>query len=161
MKINLKVTENNVTETVQKEIEEINLLQLTNTIKIVAKVMKLAEEDENVKALIDEIAESQGEEAEEEAGQRVMQKVVQAFDVLLINLPEYAFQILSSVSGIDYELLMQQKIDDVFAVYDAILEVNDIPKLVDRGKKSLALTKKKFGAMNLLKAEQTAPQTQA
>jgi|SRR5699024_2258068 len=170
MKVNLKVKENNQVETIQHEVEELNLFQVTKTINIIGDLFKLTEKDDKIKGLFDELFDPRNmdmgevEESEEgendseenpsemgisqEGGERIMGKLFQAFDVLLTHVPEYAFDLLSTLAGIEYEVLMQQKIDDVFDIYDAIIEVNDVEKLVKRAKKSFALTKAQTKVMN-------------
>ncbi|WP_029265684.1 hypothetical protein [Virgibacillus alimentarius] len=154
MKVNLKVKEDNTVETIQHEVEEVSLWQISKAMVVVNDILKIAEQDENLRNLLVEIFDSaqetseeeQGDKTEEqlqeESGNRIMQSLLGAFDVLLVNIPNKAFELLAILSDVEYDTLMAQKSVDVFDIYDAVIEVNDIQKLVNRAKKSLATTKK-------------------
>lgn len=143
MKLNLKVKNENGTENIQHEVEEIDLFQFSEAIKIISDVIKLAERDERLRELFIEIFDEveEGEDVTEENGFRIVQKAYGAFEVILLNIPQKAFELLSVMSGIEYNVLMQQKLEDVFEIYDAVIGVNDMERLVNRAKKSLSLTK--------------------
>lgn len=140
MKVTLKIKKDNTVETIQHEIESINLLQFQKSLKIIKEVLDIVQKDESLKNLLVGAIESAGGD-EEELDTRFLASAVEAFEVLLINIPEKAFELLAAMSGIGYDTLMSQKAEDVFDIYDAILEVNDIEKLFKRAKKSLAVTK--------------------
>lgn len=173
MKVNLKIKEDNTVQTVQHEVEEVNIRQITKSIKTVKSIVDIVREDKHLQALLTEMFDSgqednkkdseeeQTEEATEELfGKRIMAYAAGAMDVLLMEVPEKVFELLSIMSNIEYETFMQQKPDDVFDIYDAIIQVNDIDKLVNRAKKSLALTKAQTKVMNLFpkKEQQEAKQ---
>ncbi len=141
MKVTLKVKKDNTVETIQHEIESINLLQFQKSLKIIKEVLDIVQKDESLKNLLVGAIESASNDDEEELDTRFLASAVEAFEVLLINIPEKAFELLAAMSGIGYDTLMSQKAEDVFDIYDAILEVNDIEKLFKRAKKSLAVTK--------------------
>lgn len=140
MKVTLKIKKDNTVETIQHEIESINLLQFQNSLKIIKEVLDIVQKDESLKNLLVGAIETASND-EEELDTRFLASAVEAFEVLLINIPEKAFELLAAMSGIGYDTLMSQKAEDVFDIYDAILEVNDIEKLFKRAKKSLAVTK--------------------
>ncbi len=157
MKINLKIKDGNTTQTEQYEIEEINILQMTRAIKVVKNVLDIVRKDEHLQSVLEEIfSEANQEDGEEKSAEEFFTQdfagnIVGALDVLLMEVPEKIFELMSVLSGIDYEVFMQQKPDEVFDIYDAILEVNDIEKLVKRAKKSFRLTKAQKDIMNLLR----------
>lgn len=156
MKVNLKVKEGNKVETIQHEVEQLNLLQVTRTIKVIKDILSLAKEDENLQALIEEIFTAEDETANPDIDNRLVQKLFGAMDVLLAEVPDKAFELLSILSNIDHDVFMQQNFEDAMDIYDAIITVNDIDKLIARAKKSLALTKTQVKVMNLFpKAKQT------
>src|SRR5690625_2286675 len=150
MKVNLKIKENNKVETIQHEDEELNLFQVTRAIKVIKDVFKIAQEDDNLQALLSEMfEEAQSEEGTYQSGQNFAQHLVGAMDILLEELPEKAFELLSILSNVDYDTFVQQKPEDALDIYDAVIQVNDLEKLINRAKKSLALTKAQTKVMNL------------
>lgn len=162
MKINLKVKEGNKVETIQHEVEEVNLLQITRSIKVIKDVLKMAQDDPNLQALIVEIFEEvEGSEGDENTLENLdngfVQKLIGAMDVLLAEVPDKAFELLSILSNIDQETFMQQKLEDALDIYDAIITVNDIDKLINRAKKSLALTKAQVKVMSIFQ-KKTQPE---
>lgn len=158
MKVNLKIKEENKVETIQHEVEEIGLIQITKAIGVVKSVLKLTQKDENLKSLLEEIFEvEEGQNALdnlENLDNQFMQKLIGAMDVLLTEVPDKAFELLAILSDIDHDVFMQQKVDEVFDIYDAIIQVNDIDKLINRAKKSLALTKTQVKVMNIFQKKQ-------
>lgn len=158
MKINLKVKEGNKVETIQHEVEEIGLFQLTGAIKVIKDVLKLAQNDPNLQSLIEEIFEEvEGENALDNLDNRFMQKLIGAMDVLLEEVPDKAFELLAILSDVDHDVFMQQKAVEVFDIYDAIITVNDVDKLIGRAKKSLALTKAQVKVMSIFQ-KKTQPE---
>ncbi|MTW85627.1 hypothetical protein F3157_08120 [Virgibacillus dakarensis] len=166
MKVNLKIKEDESVTTVQHDIEEMNIIQITKAIKKIKEIFDIAQKDQNLQALlVDVFDESQKADedkaAESEFGQRIIANAIGALDVLLMEIPDKALELLSILSGIDYETFVQQKAMDVFDIYDAIIQVNDIDQLIKRAKKSLALTKAQTKFMTMLKPKQTAEPVQA
>ena len=159
MKINLKIKEDNKVETIQHEVEEIGLFQLTGAIKVIKDVLKLAQNDPNLQSLIEEIfEEEEGKNALDNLDNRFMQKLIGAMDVLLEEVPDKAFELLAILSDVDHDVFMQQKAVEVFDIYDAIITVNDVDKLIRRAKKSLALTKAQVKVMSIFqKKKSTEP----
>ena len=139
MKINLKITKDNSTETVQHEIEPINLFQFKEAMKILKDVVDQLRQDDMLQPLLDGI---EGAEAEDGAEDQAMAAFLAgAFELIMIEIPEHAMHLLATLSGIKHDDLLQQKVEDAFDIYDAVIEVNDLEKLIKRGKKSLAVTK--------------------
>lgn len=164
MKVNLKIKEDNKTETIQHEIEELNLIQVTRAIKTIRDVIKLAQDDENLKELLEEVfdeAQEDGEDAEEEFGKDIAQKLFGALDILLVEVPEKAFELLAIMANIEHKVFMQQKPEDVFDIYDAVIQVNDIEKLINRAKKSLELTKSQVKVMSIFQKKKQPELKQA
>lgn len=164
MKVNLKIKEDNKTETIQHEIEELNLIQVTRAIKTIRDVIKLAQDDENLKELLKEVfdeAQEDGEDAEEEFGKDIAQKLFGALDILLVEVPEKAFELLAIMANIEHKVFMQQKPEDVFDIYDAVIQVNDIEKLINRAKKSLELTKSQVKVMSIFQKKKQPELKQA
>lgn len=147
MKVNLKIKNENTVETIQHEVEPINLFQFQKALKVIKEVFEIAQQDESLKGLLGDLFNA--EENGDDLDARFLAQAMEAFEVLLINIPNKAFELLAAMSGIGYDDLMTQRMEDVFDVYDAILEVNDIEKLVKRAKKSLAVTKSKVSFLNL------------
>lgn len=153
MKVTIKIKEGNTVKKEQHEIEEINILQMTRAIKVIKDILDTASKDEHLLALLTEFF-TEEKSVEEVAPQSFASHLIGSLDVLLIEVPEKAFELLSVLSGIEYDIFMQQKPEEVFDIYDAILEVNDIERLITRAKKSLALTKAQKIFMNLIPKKQ-------
>lgn len=166
MKVAIKIKEGNAVHTEQREIEEINIVQMTKAIRVIKDIFDVVRKDEHLLALIEEIFEEVQQEEGEEKGaeefftQSFAGNLIGALDVLLVEVPEKAFELLSVLSGIDYDVFVQQKPEEAFDIYDAIIQVNDIEKLVLRAKKSLQLTKAQKKVMNLFKKNKTAEEQQ-
>jgi phage terminase small subunit len=164
MKVNLKIKQDNTVETVQHEIEDANILQITQAVKVIKDIFVLAQENEQIQALIQELAgEAQNnlDESAEKLGMTMLKRAIGAMDVLLVEVPEKVLELLSALSDIEYDTLIKQKPDEVFDIYDAIIQVNDIEQLVKRAKKSLALTKAQEKVMNLFRSKKQTEQNQA
>lgn len=151
MKVNLKVKkDDNTVETIQHEVEELNIFQVTRAIKVIKDVIEVVQKDDGLQSLIVEIFEdAQGEEEADQSGQKIAQHLAGAMDVLLVEVPDKAIELLSVLSNIEHDIFVQQKAEDLFDIYDAVIQVNDIEKLINRAKKSLALTKAQVTVMNV------------
>lgn len=73
--------------------------------------------------------------------ERFVNTMAGALEMLLDKMPERAFSLLASLSEIDEDVLMNTYFEELFDVYDAVMAENDIPKLVERLKKSFSGTK--------------------
>lgn len=164
MKVNLKVKEDNTVQTIQHEVEELSIRQVTNSIKTVKGIIDIIQEDQHLQVLLVEMFESQQddeEKSDDDFGQVVMKNAVGAMDVLLMEIPDKALELLAILSGIEHDTLLEQKAEDVFDIYDAVIQVNDIEKLIKRAKKSLALTKAQTKVMNLFPKKEQQEQKPA
>lgn len=159
MKVNLKIKEDNTVQTVQHEIEEANILQVTDAVKVIKDIFVSVNESEQLQALLAELfdeVQNNKDKQVEEVGLMMLQRAVGAMDLLLVEIPEKALKLLSVLSDVEYDTLVRQKPEEVFDIYDAVIKENDIEKLIKRAKKSLALTKAQVKVMNLFpKAKQT------
>jgi hypothetical protein len=152
--VTLKFKSEEGTKKVQHEIERIKLYQFTDTIKIVKDILVEMNQDgslkeffetafaENPEAVKDlkKLDEKAVEEMAAELDNRFLVKAVESFQTLAATLPDKAFQLLATLSGIKKEDLEQQDLFDVLDIFDAVVEVNDIEALVNRLKKSLGAT---------------------
>lgn len=139
MKVNLKIKNGNSTETIQHEIEPISLFQFKDAMKILKDIVDQLRQEDMLQPLLDGIEGTEAEEgAEDEA---MIAFLTGAFEMLMIEIPDHALHLLATLSGIKYEDLMAQKLEDAFDIYDGVIQVNDLEKLVARAKKSLAVTK--------------------
>ncbi|CEI81309.1 hypothetical protein BN997_01127 [Oceanobacillus oncorhynchi] len=141
MKVNIKVKQDNTVETIQHEVQSINVFQFQKTLKGIKNIIGIINEDEALKQTFTDMfaAENQDEEL---SVTYVIARAAGAFEAVLINIPDEGFELLATLSGLEKKTLMEQKVEDVFDIYDAVLEVNDIEKIVERAKKSFAATKK-------------------
>ena len=144
-------------EKVNREIEGVRVKQTKQALKKIKEVFKYIEENRNVAEMVDyllETAEKVEEEVKaEEEDKKFMEMMIKSFDVLLEEVPEKAVELISVLSGIEEEVLDEQKVDTFFDIFDAILEENDITKLVDRGKKSLSNLKMKIAVQRQQKEQ--------
>ncbi|MER2090921.1 MAG: hypothetical protein ABS920_14375 [Sporosarcina sp.] len=150
MKVTLKIKNENTVESVQHEVEEIDLFQFQKGLSVVKDVFEMTQKDESLKNLFGELFNKE-EGDDDELDAQFLSHAVGAFEVLLINIPHKAFELLSAMSGIKLDTLMKQKVNDVFDIYDAVIEVNDLEKLIGRAKKSLFATKAKMSFLKMTK----------
>lgn len=163
MKINLNVRDGETTEQQQFNIEEPSIMQLTSATKIIKEILQEGKENEEINALLGDIFNEVTENKDEEAGDvgtMILKRVFGSLDVFLVELPDQVLRLISTLSGVDHDVIMNLKADELFDVYDAIIEVNDIEKIVKRAKKSFALTKSQKKVMNLFQNKETDQQTQ-
>ena len=158
--LKIKDQEGNTTKQ-QHEIEEIDLMQFQETMKIIKDVFKEVQEDESLKGLFADWFAGTNEEGAEEMAQRLdetfIQNAINSFETLAIHMPEKAFKLLSVLSGVPFETLRTQKVNDVFDIYDAVVEENDLQRLFNRAKKSLAATKAKMTFLKIVKKATKEP----
>lgn len=147
----------------QVEIDSMNGFQFQAIMKVINSIAKKIQADESIKGLFQSVFGGQNINDLEiaDVSNEIIKNAVGSFDTLLINMPDKAYELLSAATGIDVNLLLGQKVEDIFDVYDAIVETNDIEKLVDRVKKSLALTKTKMAFMKIGKKIKEAATPQA
>lgn len=160
MKVNLKVEKDNAVETFQHEIKKANIQQITGALKVITDVVKKIDGDEGVENFISKAMEfAEREDVQDMEVFYVVAKIIPGIaDTLLQDMPEKALELLATLSGIEYDVLVQQDPFDVMDIYDAVIEINDIERLIERGKKSLAATKR----LSKIFKRQAAPQaTQA
>lgn len=164
MKVTLNIKEGNTTHAEQHLIEEVNLFQLTKAIKVIKEILDVVSTDEHlvgvIKEFLDEVEVTEGEGPEQHFSESFMENLGGAINVLMVEIPEKAIELLGVLSGVEYDVLMQQKAEEVFDIYDAIVQVNDIEKLVVRAKKSLRLTKAQKKVMSLFKKDKKAEEQQ-
>src|SRR5690625_4794104 len=160
MKVNLKVVKDNAVETFQHEIKKANIQQITGALKVITDVVKTIDGDEGVENFISKAMEfAEREDVQDMEVFYVVAKIIPGIaDTLLQDMPEKALELLATLSGIEYDVLVQQDPFDVMDIYDAVIEINDIERLIERGKKSLAATKK---LSTIFKKQATPQATQA
>lgn len=129
---------------IHHEIEDIDLVQFENTMQIIQDIVVEVQKKPELKALVQSLFASEGEEDQLQLDAQFIQNIVGSFDLFLTHLPGQAFKLLATLSNIKLDLLKKQKVMAVFDIYDAVIEENDIEALVERGKKSLAKSKAKL-----------------
>lgn len=146
--VTLKIPAEDGTKNIKHEIEKIKLFQFMTTITIVKDILKEVSEDETLKGLFfsdkDEVptdlSPEQIEEHVKNLDKQFIEKAIGSFQTLAVSLPEKAVELLSCLSGVEEDVLKQQELFDVFEIFDAVVEVNDIDALIGRIKKSLGAT---------------------
>lgn len=128
-------------ENIQYAIEQVKVKQSTEVLKKIKEILKLMKEHEGIAQLIDfifaKMDKETGEVDEKELDTRFMIVLINSFEVILDEVPDKAKELISVMSGIDMEVLDEQPLETMFDVFDAVMEENDIIKLVARAKKSL------------------------
>lgn len=149
-----------ITLTVEKQTEEgivttnpvikmkkLNFRKFIGVSKTVKEIIETVKKDETLVEVFRSMfvgAPDLDNETPEEKAERdaeFMGKLVLAFQTLAVEVPEKAIELLGQLSGIDVDVLMDQDFDVVLNVYDAVIEVNNVPELIERVKKSSELTK--------------------
>jgi Zn-dependent M32 family carboxypeptidase len=138
----------------QYTINPLKAKQFLGLMKEVNKAIKELQSNESLGALFDDLFdEAQTDQTSEEVMQNLdanfLKKVVDSFDVIATEIPETAFRILSVTSGVPVDIIEEQGYEGVLEVYEAVLEENDIEKMVNRVKKSLEKTQGKIKFLNL------------
>lgn len=131
--------------------------QLNQTMKVVTAILEIIADSPDLQEMIfdmfkggrdfnREIYKVEGltdEEIEEERRKFIDQKndqfvgaILSAFPLILGRLPDLTVELLSAVSKIDLDTLLDQEPVLLFDVFDAIVEVNDLKELINRGKQS-------------------------
>ncbi len=134
-------------------IKKAKFIQLTKLMSTVTDIVKEVKTNEDLKGLLGAFNQQVDREDEEEVRKvemDIISKAVEAFPTLAIKLPEQALEILSTLSRIDKEVLEEQELESILEVYDAVLEENNIQEIIERAKKSLALTTAKFNFKGLV-----------
>jgi hypothetical protein len=141
----------------QHVIEDINLIQFEQMMGTIKEIIKEMKNDESLSDLLSNILDgtSKDEENPEELVKQLdndfVLKLANSFETLAVRMPQQAFKLLSVLSGVELDILRQQKFIDVLDIYDAILEEKDLERLISRVKKSLALTGAKLKFQSLIK----------
>ncbi|WP_204243476.1 hypothetical protein [Mammaliicoccus sciuri] len=77
-----------------------------------------------------------GSEAFKRAGAQFFKDVLGSFEIVLENAPDSLQNLISQASNINADVIGQQNVYTFLDIIDAVIEVNDIPKLIERLKKS-------------------------
>lgn len=146
----------------QHEIEAINGFQFEAVMKVINSIMKDMQQDESLKGLFSSLFGDQDVREMDLAklNSDLLMNAVNSFESLFIHMPGKAYELLAVLSNIEVDILKSQKFEDIPNFYDAVLEQNDIERLINRVKKSLALTQTKMKFMSLLKRATASDQTQ-
>jgi hypothetical protein len=155
-KVKLTIKNGEVRESVTFEIDRVTTLQMIKLKNEVGAIMKELKGNGELGSFVqtlfngDAMPDLTTDDAKAQAleslkDERFMTGLASAFDKLIETLPDRAFNLLSILSGIDAETLEKTYFDELFDVYDAIMEENDIKKIVDRVKQSFFATKDQWG----------------
>jgi hypothetical protein len=163
-KVSLTIKTGNVKESVMFEIDRITTFQALKLKTEVGLILKDLKQNGELTNVIGDLFNGQvdittlkpdqdgnvnvdREQIEQLMDQRFINGMAGAFDKLLDIVPERAMNLLSILSGIDRETLEKAYLDELMDVYDAIMQENDIMKIVERIKKSFFGTKNQWGEM--------------
>lgn len=138
--VNLNVKTDDGVEQIKHKIEAIGLIQLEKSMRVVKEIFDVLKNDEQLLDVVNDLFE----EAENMTDEQLVQGLVGSFETLTVRLPEKAVELLSILSDIDIDTLRAQKVMDVFDIFEAVIEENDVEKLIKRAKKSLSVAKTAF-----------------
>lgn len=141
--VNLKVKKEDITQNIPHEIESLDIVQFQRTLKVFKDILEVVQNDESLTAIFNELMNNEDDEQEINL-QFVARHALGAFELLLENVPEKAFELAAAASGIKLEILKKQKIEVFFDIFDAVVEENDIERIVFRAKKSFDAIKSKL-----------------
>lgn len=162
----IRELDNGGTESEQVTIKKLKFRQFNRTLSLVTQILEAVDENPELRGIFFDMffgatfdrsafPEKSEEELnamalafEEEKGTRLMLGVVSSFRIILNRLPDLALELLAVMARVDHELLLDQEIEVGFDVLDAVLEVNDMEELIERGKQSLSLARQTFSFMN-------------
>lgn len=134
----------------QRQIGPIKVLALTLGLKKIKDILSVMKEDDKLKEFVAYLSEKkpqqEGDEEEaQEADAEFMERLAGSFDMLLETVPDKVIELLAIVSGVDKAIIEDQEAETLFDIFDAVIAENDIPKLVERAKKSFSNVKGKLG----------------
>lgn len=163
--VNLKIKgEDGTTKTQPHEVEALNGFQFEDMMKVVNKIMKDMQQDTSLKGLVTSVFGEEDEDVRDvdisKINAEILTNAVNSFETLFITMPGRAYELLSVLSGVDIQTLKSQKFEDALNIYDAVIEENDVERLINRVKKSLALTQGKMKFLQLVKRATKQPLTQ-
>jgi predicted component of type VI protein secretion system len=155
--LKIKDEQGNVTNQ-QHSIEDIDLGQFQEIMSILKNIITELKDEDSLKEFISEVFgndfnpdEADPEQLVKDLDMQFVMKAVNSFESLAVKMPEQAYKLLSVLSGIELATIKKQKLLDALDIYDAIIEENDIERLVKRIKKSLGVTVAKVKFLNLVK----------
>lgn len=142
--------------------------RITNALTEVHEIYDIVMNDQNLKGVFEELFGQEDELdpevmatfTEEEKAQIVadrqaaseqkfLQGLMGSFNILLLHLPKKAGDLLATMANMDRDILGQQELETILDIYEAVLKVNDLEALLERGKKSLAVTRQTVAFLNL------------
>ncbi|WP_263707997.1 hypothetical protein [Shouchella tritolerans] len=147
--VNLNIKTDDGVEQIKHKIEAIGLIQLEKSMRVVKEIFDVLKNDEQLLDVVNDLFE----EAENMTDEQLVQGLVGSFETLTVRLPEKAVELLSILSDIDIDTLRAQKVMDVFDIFEAVIEENDVEKLIKRAKKSLSVAKTAFKFLKKEKEE--------
>ncbi|MBP3950341.1 hypothetical protein [Bacillus suaedae] len=171
--INLKIKDEkeSIIKSISHEIEDIDLGQFQEMMKVINEILKGLQEDPALKDLFSSLFQedqvdpedptSTEEKKKETEGldfvdKKFLSNLINSFEPLLVHMPDKAIKLLSILSGISLQVLKKQKLFVVLDIYEAVIEENDLERLVNRIKKSLVATRTKMAFMNFGKRKSSA-----
>ncbi|WP_273122794.1 hypothetical protein [Bacillus weihaiensis] len=134
-------------------IRKAKFVQLTQLMSVITDVVKEVKGDADLKGLFNSFSRPVNESdkaAVEKAEMAILDKATAALPTLAVKLPNQVLEILSTLSRIDKKILEEQELADIFQVYNAVLEENNVEEIIETAKKSLELTKSKFNFKGLV-----------
>lgn len=183
VQVTLKTFEDNkeVSETI--DIKPMNIFQIRDVSKELNKLLKDIKGNESFSNALNNFFDTAAKNKErnnetirlaQEEGRDVLQEqifstrdtlsqvggefvtdIMGSLEIILEDTPEMLTRVLSVASNIDHNLLNVQDPYTFLDVFDAVVEVNDIEKLVERLKKSSESLKTVMNALFPKKAEET------
>lgn len=147
-----------VTKNPVVDIKKINFKKFMGVTKLIKEIIKTVKEDENLSDTFSTMFLEEAPEVEPTAEEKAAKdkefasKLIASFEVLAEEIPEKALELLSMLSGIKEEDLEEQDFFVFLDVYEAVIEVNNVPELLERVKKSFETTKKAMKLKQLVQS---------
>lgn len=144
-------------EMVKVKVKKMKTRQLNHTMKVATALMGVVDDSPEIKGMIYDMYKGgrdfdetpfveEGMDEKEIAAEKekflamkdkqFAEAVLRSFRVLFGTFPDLIVKLLSAVSKIDEDELLDQEPEFLFDVFDAIVEVNDMKSLINRAKKS-------------------------
>lgn len=130
----------------QKHIERIKGYQYEEIMMAINNIITEVQQDQSLSDLFKGMFGIEGEGTENLDDMELLEvakKMAGSFEILLVKMPSHAFKILSILAELDVQTLKNQDFFAILDIYDAVIEENDMERLIERLKKSIALTQAK------------------
>lgn len=151
------------TDEIQVRISKMKVKQLKRALKKIQEIIDVVQSDEGSSELISYFMDMDSKKVDLDLEKEVfeetdflddkvfLENMMGAFKLLFNKIPDEITELITTISGVDEELLDEQDYDVLFDVVEAIIAENDIKSLIDRAKQSFFIAKSKWGGLKIVK----------